>query len=142
MNTGHQAELIYWSTHQGGQDPAKAIATLKEGKLTPVDPKLTALLKAGAKIQLATVNGRRVLDIGFIGSGVDLPPLEESTYNQTKQTPQNAPVSLSEAAQLEEATNVDPEEQERLERLRRYEEENRVKPLHPARLAMYLEACK
>lgn len=139
-HNAHGAELIYWSTHQGGQDPAAAIATLKEGKLTPVDPKLTALIKAGAKIKLATVKGRRVLDVGFIGTGVDLPQLEEATH--TTQSPQNAPVCLPEATQLEEATNVDPEEQKRLERLRKNIEANKVKPLHPVRMAMYLEAAK
>lgn len=142
MKTGHQAELIYWSTHQGGQDPAAAIATLKEGKLTPVDPKLSALIKAGAKIKLAAVNGRRVLDVGFIGDGVDLPPLEESTYNQTTQTRQNTPVCFPEAARVQESTNVDPAERKRLESIRRYKEANRVKPIHPVRMAMYLEACK
>ncbi|HHQ4902807.1 TPA: hypothetical protein ACSP3M_004106 [Aeromonas veronii] len=142
MKTGHQAELIYWSTHQGGQDPAAAIATLKEGKLTPVDPKLTALIKAGVKIKLATVKGRRVLDVGFIGGGVDLPQLEEATYTHNTQSAQNAPVSLPEATQLKEATSVDPEEQARLERIRRHREANRVKPIHPGKMAMYLEACK
>lgn len=131
----HGAQLVHWSHNQGRPDPALAIATYQNGKLTPVDAKLKALIKAGANVRLLNVKGRYYLDCGFVGGGVELPPLEN-------QSPENAPAILPEAMQVQEATNVDPEEQKRLERIRAHREANRVNPLHPVRMAMYLEALK
>ncbi|MGC5427041.1 hypothetical protein L7P61_12630 [Aeromonas veronii bv. sobria] len=130
----HGAQLVHWSHNQGRPDPALAIATYQNGKLTPVDAKLKALIKAGANVRLLNVKGRYYLDCGFVGGGVELPPLEN-------QSPENAPAILPEAMQVQEATNVDPEEQKRLERIRAHREANRVNPLHPVRMQMYLEAA-
>ncbi|MFV3350464.1 hypothetical protein [Aeromonas veronii] len=131
----HGAELVHWSHNQGRPDPALAIATYQNGKLIPVDAKLKALIKAGANVRLLNVKGRYYLDCGFVGGGVELPPLEN-------QSPENAPTTIPEAMQVQEATNVDPEEQKRLERIGSHQEANRVKPIHPVRMAMYLEALK
>lgn len=130
----HGAELVHWSHNQGRPDPTLAIATYQNGKLTLVDAKPKALIKAGANVRLLNVKGRYYLDVGFVGGGVELPLLEN-------QSPENAPVILPEAMQVQEATNVDPEEQKRLERIRAHREANRVNPLHPVRMQMYLEAA-
>ncbi|MGL4871702.1 MAG: hypothetical protein ACRC48_16165 [Aeromonas veronii] len=130
----HGAELVHWSHNQGRPDPALAIATYQNGKLIPVDAKLKALIKAGANVRLLNVKGRYFLDCGFVGGGVELPPLEN-------QSPENAPVILPEAMQVQEASNVDREEQKRLERIRAHRESNKVKPIHSGRMAMYLEAA-
>lgn len=138
----HGAQLIYWSTHQGRQDPAESIATLKEGRITPVDPKLIAILKAGANVKLGrNQNGMLVLDVGFLGDtlqgAITLPQLDEAT-----EAPQSAPVAIRESAQSVPTQQIKQINRGDLTMIERWAELRKVEPVAPARMAAYLEACK
>ncbi|PKQ78363.1 hypothetical protein CJP16_10560 [Aeromonas sobria] len=138
MSKGHGADLIYWSTHQGRNDPAEAIATLREGRVIPIDHKLIAIMKAGAGVKLGrNQNGLLVLDVGFLGDtlqgAVTLPQLEEAT-----QAPQKA-----QGAILENPTQQTAQiSWGALTQLERLHELSKIKPVPPQRMAAYLEACK
>jgi hypothetical protein len=137
MSKGHGADLVYWSTHQGRNDPAEAIATLREGRVIPIDHKLIAIMKAGAGVKLGrNQNGLLVLDVGFLGDtlqgAVTLPQLEEAT-----QAPQKAQGAiLNHTQQTKQINRCD------LTMIERWAELRKVEPVTPARMAAYLEACK
>lgn len=142
MSKGHGADLIYWSTHQGRNDPAEAIATLKEGRVIPIDHKLIAILKAGAGVKLGrNQSGLLVLDVGFLGDtlqgAVTLPPLEEAT-----QSPQKAQGAILEATQPNPTQQTAQISWGALTQLERLHELSKIKPVPPQRMAAYLEACK
>lgn len=138
----HGADLIYWSTYQGRQDPEQAIATLKEGRVIPVCPKLIALMKAKAGIKLGRNQaGLMVLDLGFLGDtlqgAVTLPQLDEST-----EAHQSAPDAIQEAGQPVPTQKTAQLDWGALTQFERLAELSKIKPVPPARMAAYLEACK